>query len=687
MKEARLKYIFFTASALLLGIMLVMSRNAGISCDEILHYNHSVAVYDYFTSHGADQSALETPVTHLRYYGQSYDNIVTFINRWLAIEDIYGFRNFMSAIAGWITILITALFAVWLSGYRTGIIVLLLFAVSPTFLGHSLNNLKDIPFSLSYIAGIWFSLKVLSTENKARFSDIIMLILSIAFSISLRAGGLLLICYLFLFFILFCISNMIRNGQTDLKHAGKTLIIIILVSGAAFFLGILLWPYALQSPFKNVIESYRVMAHFPETFRQIFEGKIQWSDFMPWYYLPKSMAITIPVIVISGTFILFFFSKRIIESGKTLIYLIIIFTILFPLFFAIVGRSNVYSSWRQFLFLYPPIVLLAGTGLSFLFDLSGKKLYRLSLLLILSLAALHPVRFMIMNHPYEYLYYNQLAGGLKGAYGNYETDYYFVSQTEASQWLIKYLEGKKTDSALVRATYDVSWQFKNKSGIRNSYFRNEERSQYDWDYAIITNRYISPFKLKNNLWPPENAIHIIYADSVPICAVLERKTKSDYLGYKVLEEGRIKESLGLFEDALKIDNADEMIFYNFARALYNDGQYLKADSVLKKALEINPEFEPVLMYLGNIAKFRDESGKAAGYYEKLIKINFKYYKAYVELAGLVAEKDILRARKLLRDCLTVNPEYKPAILALADSYNKSNPELAEKYYKMAETIK
>ena len=34
---------------------------------------------------------------------------------------------------------------------------------------------------------------------------------------------------------------------------------------------------------------------------------------------------------------------------------------------------------------------------------------------------------MLLNHPYEYIYYNQLVGGLNGAYGNYETDYYYVS--------------------------------------------------------------------------------------------------------------------------------------------------------------------------------------------------------------------------------------------------------------------
>ena len=77
MRTAGLRYIFFICSAVILFLMLYMSRNAGISCDDSLHYEHSLAVYNFFATRGEDRSALETPVTHLKYYGQSYDNVVT----------------------------------------------------------------------------------------------------------------------------------------------------------------------------------------------------------------------------------------------------------------------------------------------------------------------------------------------------------------------------------------------------------------------------------------------------------------------------------------------------------------------------------------------------------------------------------------------------------------------------------
>ena len=105
--------------------------------------------------------------------------------------------------------------------------------------------------------------------------------------------------------------------------------------------------------------------------------------------------------------------------------------------------------------------------------------------------------------------------------------------------------------------------------------------------------------------------------------------------------------------ALKIDDRDEMIFYNFAAALYNDGQYQKADSLLKRGLEINPDFEPILMYLGNIARAQKSTDQAIRYYERVIEVNRKYFEAYVGLSELLTDKDVIRARALLTTCLNL----------------------------------
>ena len=687
MTGIRYKYLFGLLLIILLIVMLSTSRDAGISCDEVLHYDHSVAVYKYFATNGADTSALNTPVTNLKYYGQSYDNIVTILTRWFGIDDVYGFRNIMSSLAGWVVILLTALFAVWLSGYKQGILVIILFALSPTFLGHARNNLKDIPFALGYISSIYFMLRFLSSERRVTLKVIAMLTLSMAFTMSIRAGGLIVICYLFLFTFLHFLIVFINERTIVIRDIWNRAAWITGISVAAWILSILLWPFALQAPIKNVLESYQVMAHFPDTFRQIFEGRVEWSDFMPWYYLPKSMLITIPLIVISGLVIFIFSFRNILRREKGFLYLPLIFTLVFPVIFVIYEKSNLYSSWRQFLFLYPPLVLLASAGIAILFERLKSKLLILATSVVVVALSVHPLNFMIRNHQYSYLYYNQLVGGVNGAFARYELDYYYVSQTQAAEWLSRYLRDKNISGGVkVKATYRVDWQFRKTPGIETSYFRWEERSNQDWDYAISVNRYISPWQLNNKIWPPKDALHVIYADNVPICAVVERKSKEDLLGYEALKEARYTDAITHFEKVLKENDDDEMIFYNFAAALYKDRQYQRADSVLKAGLNLNPDFDPILMYLGNIARVNKRNDEAAGYYRRLIKANRKYFEAYVELAEIEAERDLPEARKILMECLKMYPGYKPAIGLLADTYRESDPDIARKYDELLKTI-
>jgi len=69
-ENCKIEIFLFTSSAFLFLLMLFLSTNAGISYDEVLHYQHSVSVYNYFASLSEDQSALNIPVSNLKYYGQ-----------------------------------------------------------------------------------------------------------------------------------------------------------------------------------------------------------------------------------------------------------------------------------------------------------------------------------------------------------------------------------------------------------------------------------------------------------------------------------------------------------------------------------------------------------------------------------------------------------------------------------------
>ena len=677
------KTIFFNGAMLLLLFMLFNSKQAGISGDEEVHYNQSVKVYNYYASFGKDRSALDTPTSHLKYYGQSFDNLTTILIRWFSIEDIYTFRHLANGIAGWLCILLAALFAVWLSGYGAGILTLFLFALSPTFLGHAQNNLKDIPFALAYIAGTFFLLKWLFAE-KPRWQDAALLILSIAFCISIRPGGLLLICYMLLFVFFKEVISYRETAIINITRLKKRLVSVGFILVFSYLMGILLWPYVLQNPLLGFWESWKVMAQFPTTIRQIFEGKLVWSDQMSWYYLPKMMLITIPLLVWVGILGFITIAGKAVRK-EWLKYAFLSFTILFPILFVIYEKSNLYGSWRHFLFVYPGIVVLAAIGIWHAILFFKTRLKKGLVITVVLLLSIHPISFMVGNQPYYYLYYNQLVGGLKGAYGNYETDYYYHSIRESSEWLTGYLkQNHPGDSLKVGSNFPADWFFRNEKNMALSYFPYGERSQHDWDYYIVANSYISPVLLKNGNWPPKNSIKIIEAGGIPVCAVVKRENKTDFRGYVAFQQHRTNESVKYFEEAIKNNCQDELIFFNFASVCYGSGDKAKAMALLQKGLEINPECELILMFQANIRAENGDLAGAADLYQKLVGFNRKYFDAYPPLAKiLIGQNELKKARVLLKDCLTMQPGFKVAYAGLADSYRLSDPDVARKYDELA----
>ena len=56
---------------------------------------------------------------------------------------------------------------------------------------------------------------------------------------------------------------------------------------------------------------------------------------------------------------------------------------------------------------------------------------------------------MVKVHPNETVYFNELEGGVKNAYGNYETDYYMNSIKPCADWLKKNVLENSKDTLII----------------------------------------------------------------------------------------------------------------------------------------------------------------------------------------------------------------------------------------------
>jgi hypothetical protein len=117
------------------------------------------------------------------------------------------------------------------------------------------------------------------------------------------------------------------------------------------------------------------------------------------------------------------------------------FMVVFPPLCQVIGHGPAFTGMRHFLFVLPPLAVLAGTGFDALITALEGRVQILAHAASATLAAvlLWNVGLLVALHPDQYLYYSPLVGGLRGAAQRYDTDYWVNIMPEAVETLETYL--------------------------------------------------------------------------------------------------------------------------------------------------------------------------------------------------------------------------------------------------------
>jgi hypothetical protein len=93
-----------------------------------------------------------------------------------------------------------------------------------------------------------------------------------------------------------------------------------------------------------------------------------------------------------------------------------------------------YNGIRHFVFVAPPIAVMAGLAGAWLIAriAAWKQSAAAGAAALLAVGCVAPVVEMVKLHPYEYTYFNTIAGGVRAARGNYMLDYWGLSFRQAS---------------------------------------------------------------------------------------------------------------------------------------------------------------------------------------------------------------------------------------------------------------
>ena len=678
-------WLFLSLSVIIFFLLPLLSLDAGNSGDEdAWQYPHSERVYNFYTSFGKDTTYRTVP--EMNPYGMWYETIIVGICKAGHIENYQTARHICNSLMGFIAILFAALLAKNLGGWRAGFFVLLLFAFSPRFIGHSFNNPKDVPFAAMFMLSLYLIYKLIQDYPKPTIKHTLLTAISIGLTIGIRIGGLLLYAYLGFFVALYYL--VINKPSTyftkqNISIVGKYMVSFVSIIFLAFGLAILTWPYLLEAPIDHTMETFKTMSQYSTSIRQLFEGSLQWSDVLPWYYTPKYIFMTIPIAVIIGMILFFVFCW--IKKEDRFWAFFVFFTFFFPVFWIVFTHANVYGGWRHAMFAYPPMVVAAGWGFDALVKWVESKLginneqliinngdketeddkvkthpvstkgiiVNVASVVVLLVLLIGPIRHIIANHPYEYVYFNELAGGIDKAYGNYEMDYYYHSTREASEWVIANAEPNPDGSKIRVATwhaYSVDYFFRNDTARFKPFFcRWYEKGNNDWDYAIFTITGMAPEQIKNaGAFPPPDCIHTIDVDGKPICLILKRQSKIDMLGNQYKSKNQVDSAIICFKEALAINPYNEATLNNIIECYLMRGQLDSAKIYIDQELSFLPKYETANYFLAHYYMTKGEMDKAIETCKFIIDCNFKFTSAYHLMCNIyLRQNDVKNAEKAL----------------------------------------
>ena len=675
----------FWGSLIAFGLItLALSLGSGINGDDEYQDDYSAKLVDYYTSFGRDTAALYIEDGNMHLYGGFFDLTTGLLNRAFGWEiddaNYHHLRHLFSALFGILGMLFAGLLVREIAGWRAAVLALVLLFLSPRFLGHSLMNPKDIPFATGNIMALYYLVRWLDGLPKPRWQDMAGLAAGIALAIATRAGGILLIAYLGLFAGLHFLQTYGLKGLSrNTRELGRYALYGLGVAIAGYLVAVLFWPYALVDPLSHPLEALSEFSKLGVRIRVLFQGENVMSDETAWYYPLVWIFYTIPPAVLLGFAGSLALAWPMLRKFRSLPVFLLYFTAIFPAVYVIYKDSLLHDGWRHLTFLYPSMAALAALWWVLLEDyLRGQKIARYLAAGILVVCLLEPALFIARNSHYPYVYFNPLAGGMKGAYGQFETDYWGVSVRQAVQRLeregILRTDLEKPITIASSFSYNLQRYVNKKYGdkVIATYVRYNDRYERSWDYAIFPTRYVRGAHLREGVWPPASqTLFTVDANGVPLTAVLQDQEKFAYRGEVAAKQKDWPLAVQEFSQEVGVHPDNELAWLGLANAYLNNQQAQQAIPAAEKALEIAPDNLSGLYYLGLARVNSGDTQGALDAFRRSTEVDPTYSIGYYYQALILqASGDLNSAVALAEKSYLANPRFKPAYELAAQLYEQ-----------------
>jgi len=423
-------------------------RDYGLGWDDYTHAEYADLLLRMYGSGFKDTGALS--FANLYMYGGGFDMAAALLHKVIALE-LFETRRLLGAIIGVIGLAVTWRLGRRVGGPVAGLAALLLLALCPTFYGHMFMNPKDAPFAVAMVILMLGLVRLAEEYPQPSPRTILIVGLGAGLSIGSRILGGLALVYALVGFLPMVVAEARTLGA---REALRRLLHVVYVLVPGLVLGYLvmglIWPWSIMAP-DNPFQALTYFSHFFEKpWKEMFDGALVSVPDMPWSYLPTLFALQLPEVLLGLTIAgvagaLVVLPRDDVTARRKTILLMLASAATLPLLIAMVKRPALYNGIRHFIFVIPPMTVLAGTAFAWGIDRLGenRRSWQPVAVAVFAFGLMLPLAEMIRLHPYQYTHFNLIAGTVRGADDRYMLDYWGLALKQASDGLREEIAGRQ----------------------------------------------------------------------------------------------------------------------------------------------------------------------------------------------------------------------------------------------------
>lgn len=395
------------------------------------------------------------------YYIQSYlysttQLLVKYFNNFLQhqsyVETMYFLRHLYLIFFSILFLILISLKLKKITNENFSIIFLVIFLITPSFLGHSLFNGKDIPLALSIFYAYLYIYEYVNENSKFKnYSQIIKLSIVTGIPILIRLNAIPILTLIFL-------TLIVQNKKLRFYKLEKFFLYLSLTI-LFIFLGNIQNSKNLINYFIN---SYKLQFNHFGSGTIFVNGFIYETSELPYTYIFQILFYKLPVVHLFFLFISLFLIRKLSKVVSAGLFFLLVFLLAWSLF-----RPASYDLMRHYLFLLPFISLPVAEVITM-----SKNYLKILVIVILYLFF---TQYSLAE--YKYIYLNEFVNEaniseydncieLNGC-GNWATDYWGLSGKNIilnTQTILRHNNVYFCEPAQVFSTYfndGVSWKLEN----------------------------------------------------------------------------------------------------------------------------------------------------------------------------------------------------------------------------------